>query len=164
MNNQKGTKMDRNENAEEISRNLYRPSRRAINTSNYKRDSLPDFEKEFHHSMKFNGNSSNTWNDSPMSKQRTVNITDSFMNSCRHEKTEITVTLSDNTEEEGIIVAFDHSSIIMNNNMNMQFLIMRNCILKIVPMQDVDYIFKENYNSIVKNDRDFIDYSGKTKQ
>ncbi|MHB1452569.1 MAG: RNA chaperone Hfq [Saccharofermentanales bacterium] len=152
--------MTRRENTEEMQRYSKRPARPPINTSNYKRNNLPDIEKEFHYSMNFDRYSTKSCHDQTIHKQRAVNITDSFINSCRHERTELTVTLSDNTEEAGIIIAFDHSCIIMNNNITMQFLIMRNCIVKIVPMSDVDFIFRDSYNTTFKNDKEFINYSG----
>lgn len=84
----------------------------------------------------------------PKAKEKTSNMQDGFLNSCRHEKVTVVISLLNNTSEKGIIVAFDNNTIIMKNSDDGQFLLMKTAIATIKPTTEVNYIFN-NENKYV---------------
>ena len=116
-------------------------------------------EKEFHSDMRNYESYTNPLYEHSI-KPRSLNIQDSFLNNCRHEKTKVKVTLSNSIDETGIIVAFDSWAIIMNNETSSQFLIMKSAIQKIVPIRSVNYIFNDIHRPYISDGKICIDYTG----
>ncbi len=92
------------------------------------------------------------------SRARILNITDSFINHCRHNKIDVAVHLCDNSKERGIIIAFDQSSIVLTSGFTGQFLVMRSAIIKITPIKSVNYIFKVVHPASVNDVRSYYEY------
>ncbi|MHB8963601.1 MAG: RNA chaperone Hfq [Saccharofermentanales bacterium] len=122
---------------------------------------LCDNEKEFHNSRKFLDLTDNSWNDPLLAKSRNPNITDSFLNNCRHDKTELVLTLHDNKSEKGIIVGFDNQALTVYNPDKKQFLVMRSGIIMITPLHPVNYIFKGSYRPEIISDPLSVNYPDK---
>mgnify|MGYP002623131466 CR=1 FL=1 len=68
-------------------------------------------------------------------------IQDAYINSCRHENSEIIVSLSNNSSERGYVVAFDEGSLVIRNDNDSQILIMKSSIITIKTISGLNFIF-----------------------
>jgi len=76
------------------------------------------------------------------------NIQDAYINSCRHENSEVIISLSDNKpDERGYIIAFDENTLIIRNNKCNQILIMKSSIVTIRTVKCLSIIFNNKDNS-----------------
>ncbi len=111
-------------------------------------NSLKDEETSFHKTQKdiYNSkyNQSENYNHA---KSKPFSIQDAFLNNCRHEKIEVSVSLTNSTNESGIIIGFDSNVIILANGNGCQFMIMKSGIIIIKPVKSVNYIFNDLYKS-----------------
>jgi len=98
----------------------------------------------------------------PKVKEKTSNMQDGFLNSCRHEKVTVVISMLNNTSEKGIIVAFDNNTIIMKNSEDGQFLLMKTAIATIKPTTEVNYIFN-NENKYVADYKYHPDFKYNTQ-
>ncbi len=107
-------------------------------------------EKDFHSSL-----------SEYLYRNRAINVNDAFINSCRHDGSNVLVKMVDGSEEIGSIIAFDSTSIILENiETKSQTMLMKCFIMKLTPNKATYYV-KRGFKRIVKDDGQIIyDYSG----
>lgn len=136
---------------------LGKPGRNgSINGDNLKESEYKFHQSQFTSSGQEEAGIPSSYNSAGPSRMKFNSMQDSFLNNCRHDRAVIEISLIDNTKEKGVIVGFDVNTIIMENELRYQFLIMKSAIVKIVPLKSVNYIFNDNYRGV----NVLFDYSG----
>lgn len=129
-----------------------------VNSSNGQEIKTQRNQKQ-NHSTSQNTNESGV-NNYNTAKFKSNSMQDSFLNNCRHEKTEIEIKMLDRSIEKGIVVGFDNNTIIMENKESLQYLVMKNAISTIKPVKFVNYIFNDVYRVASNEDANNYIQSG----
>ena len=69
------------------------------------------------------------------------NIQDAYINTCRHEKREVIISLFEKSDEQGYILAFDEKTLILRNNEQFELCIMKSGIIMIRTVKRSSIIF-----------------------